>query len=128
MAQQGYLFTHLQNVHPRFKTPHISLTYMMILGCFMLISGSFDMLTNMVIFLNFVLYGFLAFAVLRLKRKGKIQVRVIGYPLVPFVLLLFSIALTINTIWVQPKQSLLGLLIVASGVPVFYYFRKKKIV
>jgi len=126
MAQQGYLFSHLQNVHPRFKTPHISLTYMMVLGCFMLISGSFDMLTNMVIFLNFVLYGFLAFAVLRLKRMGKIQAKVIGYPLVPIILLLFSIALTINTIWVQPKQSMLGLLIVASGIPVYYYFKKKK--
>jgi APA family basic amino acid/polyamine antiporter len=80
----------------------------------------------MVIFLNFVLYGFLAFAVLRLKRRGKIQVKVIGFPLVPIVLLLFSIALTINTIWVQPKQSLLGILLVLSGVPVYYYFKKQK--
>lgn len=126
MAQQGYLFSHLQKVHPRFRTPHVSLIYMMVLGCIMLISGSFDMLTNMVIFLNFVFYGFLAFAVLQLKRKGLIQAKVTGYPLVPLVLLLFSIALTINTIWVQPQQSLLGLLFVASGVPVYYYFKKRK--
>lgn len=125
MAQQGYLFSHLQKVHPRFRTPHISLGYMMILGCIMLISGSFDMLTNMVIFLNFVFYGFLAFAVLRLKRKGVIQAKVTGYPLAPFILLLFSIALTINTIWVQPQQSVLGLLFVASGIPVYYYFQRK---
>ena len=70
--------------------------------------------------------SFLAFAVLRLKRKGLIQAKVTGYPLVPIVLLLFSIALTINTIWVQPQQSLLGLLFVASGVPVYYYFKKRK--
>jgi len=126
MAQQGYLFSHLQKVHSRFRTPHVSLRYMMVIGCIMLISGSFDMLTNMVIFLNFVLYGFLAFAVLRLKRMGKIQVKVIGYPLVPMVLLLFSIALTFNTIWVQPQQSLVGIILVLSGVPVFYYFKKKK--
>ena len=126
MAQQGYLFSHLQKVHARFRTPHISLRYMMVIGCIMLISGSFDMLTNMVIFLNFVLYGFLAFAVLRLKKMGKIQVKVIGYPLVPMVLLLFSIALTFNTIWVQPKQSMVGIILVLSGVPVYYYFKKKK--
>lgn len=126
MAQQGYLFSHLQKVHPRFRTPHVSLGYMMILGCIMLISGSFDMLTNMVIFLNFVFYGFLAFAVLRLKRKGVIQTKVTGYPIVPFILLLFSIALTINTIWVQPQQSILGLLFVASGIPVYYYFKKSR--
>lgn len=126
MAQQGYLFSHLQKVHPQFRTPHVSLGYMMILGCIMLISGSFDMLTNMVIFLNFVFYGFLAFAVLRLKRKGVIQAKVTGYPITPFILLLFSIVLTINTIWVQPQQSVLGLLFVASGIPVYYYFKNSK--
>lgn len=126
MAQQGYLFSHLKKVHPRFRTPHVSLNYMMILGCVMLISGSFDTLTNMVIFLNFVFYGFLAFAVLRMKRKGMIQAKVTGYPFVPIVLLLFSIALTINTIWVQPQQSLVGIMLVLSGVPVYYYFKKRK--
>ncbi|MFA5244692.1 MAG: amino acid permease, partial [Pedobacter sp.] len=126
MAQQGYLFSHLQNVHPRFRTPHISLTYMMVLGCIMLISGSFDMLTNMVIFLNFVFYGFLAFAVLRLKKNGIISARVTGYPVTSIILLIFSVALTFNTIWVQPQQSLLGLIFVASGVPVYYYFKRKK--
>lgn len=126
MAQQGYLFSHLQKVHPRFRTPHISLTYMMVLGCIMLISGSFDMLTNMVIFLNFVFYGFLAFAVLRLKKNGIISARVTGYPVTSIILLIFSVALTFNTIWVQPQQSLLGLIFVASGVPVYYYFKRKK--
>jgi len=126
MAQQGYLFSHLKNVHPRFRTPHVSLNYMMVLGCIMLISGSFDTLTNMVIFLNFMFYGLLAFAVLRLKRKGMIQVKVIGYPLVPVILLLFSIALTINTIWVQPQQSMVGIMLVLSGVPFYYYFKRRK--
>jgi APA family basic amino acid/polyamine antiporter len=57
---------------------------------------------------------------------GKIQVKVIGYPVVPMVLLLFSIALTFNTIWVQPQQSLVGIILVLSGVPFYYYFKKKK--
>lgn len=84
------------------------------------------MLTNMVIFLNFVFYGFLAFAVLRLKKNGIISARVTGYPVTSIILLIFSVALTFNTIWVQPQQSLLGLIFVASGVPVYYYFKRKK--
>lgn len=126
MAQEGYLFKHLQNVHPRFRTPHISLIYMMILASLMLISGTFDTLTNMVIFLNFMLYGSLAFAVLKLKRKGIIKVKVVGYPVIPIILLLFSVALTINTIWVQPRQSLVGILFVLSGIPFYYFFKKHK--
>ena len=126
MAQEGYLFNHLQNVHPRFRTPHISLIYMMVLASLMLISGSFETLTNMVIFLNFLLYGSLAFAVLKLKRNGTIKTVVIGYPFVPIILLLFSIALTINTIAVQPGQSLIGILFVLSGIPVYFFFKIKK--
>lgn len=126
MAQEGYLFNHLQNVHPRFRTPHISLIYMMILASLMLISGSFETLTNMVIFLNFMLYGSLAFAVLKLKRNGTIKAKVVGYPFVPIILLLFAIALTINTIAVQPRQSLIGILFVLSGIPVYYFFKRRK--
>lgn len=126
MAQQGYLFDHLKKIHTKFRTPHISLIYMMILGCIMLISGSFDTLTNMVIFLNFMFYGLLAFAVLRLKRKGMIRTKVVAYPFFPVILLFFSIALTINTILVQPQQSFIGILLVLTGVPLYYYFKKRK--
>jgi len=126
MAQEGFLFSHLQKVHPKFRTPHISLIYMMIFSIVLLISGSFEILTNMVIFLNFIFYGLLAFAVLKLKRNGTIKTRVVGYPFIPLALLLFAIVLSINTIWVQPEQSLVGLLFIFSGVPVYYYFKKQK--
>lgn len=125
MAQEGYLFKHIQHVHPRFRTPDVALGYTMVLSCVLLVSGSFDMLTDMVIFTSFLFYGLLAIAVIKLKRNGTIKAKVVGYPFVPMVLLVFSIALTINTIWVHPKQSLVGLFLIMSGVPLYYYFQKR---
>ena len=82
------------------------------------------MLTDMVIFASFLIYVVLSFAVFKLKRNGTIKVKIIGYPFIPIVFLLFSVAFTINTIWVQPKQSLLGLMLILSGVPFYYYFKR----
>jgi basic amino acid/polyamine antiporter, APA family len=127
MAEDGYFFDHVKRVHPKFRTPHVALIYSMIWSCVLLISGSFDMLTDMIIFASFILYGMLAIAVLKLKSNGTIKAKVIGYPLIPAIYLVFSVALTVNTIWAQPKQSLLGLLLILSGVPMYYLFKRKMI-
>jgi basic amino acid/polyamine antiporter, APA family len=123
MAEDGYFFDPAKRVHPKFRTPHVALMYSMIWSCVLLISGSFDMLTNMIIFASFILYGMLAIAVLKLKGNGTIKAKVIGYPIIPVLYLIFSVALTVNTIWAQPEQSLLGLLLILSGVPMYYFFK-----
>jgi basic amino acid/polyamine antiporter, APA family len=127
MAEQGYFFKNVKRVHPRFRTPYMALTYTMIWSSILLLSGSFDMLTDMVIFASFIFYGFLAIGLLKLKRKGTIKVKVVGYPVVPIIYLAFSVAFCINTFCAQPKQSLLGILLILSGVPFYYYFNKKNL-
>ena len=124
MAQEGLFFRNASRVHPRFKTPYMALTYSMVWSCLLLLSGSFDMLTDMVIFASFLIYGALSIAVFKLKGNGTIKTKIMGYPFIPLVFLLFSFAFTVNTIWVSPKQSVLGLLLIASGVPFYEYFRK----
>ena len=126
MAQENYFFKKAANVHPTYRTPYISLIYTMIWSCILVISGTFDMLTDMVIFAAFLFYGLLAVALLKMKRKGLIKVKVIGYPVIPVIIILFSAALIINTIMVQPKQSLIGMGLVLSGVPFYYYFKTNK--
>lgn len=125
MAQEGYFFKSAGKVHPRFRTPVNALLYSMSWSCLLLISGSFDMLSDMVIFTGFVFYAMLCIALIKLKRNGTIKTRVTGYPIAPVIFLLFSAALTINTIVVMPKQSFLGLLFILSGIPFYYFFRSK---
>jgi len=126
MAQEGYFFQNAKRLHPRFKTPHVAFIYCLVWSSLLLISGSFDLLTDMVVFTGFVFYGLLCVALIRLKRNGTIKEKVIGYPFAPIVFLLFSATFTINTILVQPKESLLGLLLILSGVPFYYYFKKEE--
>lgn len=125
MAQEKYFFKNAANVHPAYRTPYVSLLYTMIWSCILVVSGTFDMLTDMVIFAGFLFYGLLAVALIKMKRKGIIKTKVIGYPVLPVIIILFSIALIVNTVMVQPKQSVIGLGLVLSGVPFYYYFKKQ---
>lgn len=125
MSEEGCFFKSVKRVHPKYHTPHVALTYSMVWACILLVSGSFDMLTDMVIFASFLFYSLLAVAVFKLKINGTIKVPVMGYPVIPLAFLIFSIAFLVNTLWVQPLQSLVGLLLIFGGIPFYYFFRRQ---
>lgn len=125
MAQEKFFFSGADAIHPEHRTPHKSILYTMAWSCVLVISGTFDMLTDMVIFASFIFYILLALAVIKMKTKGLLTVKAIGYPLVQVIVILFSLALLLNTIVTQPKQTLVGVLLVLSGVPFFLYFQYK---
>ena len=123
MAQEGAFFRKASFVHPTFRTPYISLIYSCTWSSILIMSGTFDLLTNLVIFTGFLFFGAIALGLVKMKRKGIITAKVIGYPVIPVVILLFSLVLVVNTAIVQPQQSALGLLLVLSGIPFYYYFK-----
>jgi APA family basic amino acid/polyamine antiporter len=127
MAQEQFFFAHAGAVHPRYRTPHVALLYTLGWSCLLVVSGTFDRLTDMVIFGNFLFYGLLAAAVLKMKRQGKITVKVTGYPIIQVIILLFALSLIVNTLVTQPQQSLAGLLLMLTSVPLFFYFQKQRI-
>jgi basic amino acid/polyamine antiporter, APA family len=125
MAQEKFFFKRVAQVHPRYQTPHISLLYTMIWSSILVMSGTFDILTDMIVFATFLFYGLLALALIKMKRAGMIKVKLTAYPFAQIVIILFSIVLLINTVVSQPKQSLTGIFLVLTGLPFYFYFRKK---
>ena len=125
MAQENFFFKKVANVHPVFRTPYVSLICSMLWSIVLVLTGTFDILTNLVIFAGFFFYLLLGWGLIRMKRRGAITSKVIGYPVLPVVIILFSVALLANTLMVQPMQSLAGLTLVLSGVPFYFYFKKK---
>ena len=125
MAQENFFFRQLANVHPVFQTPYVALVLSMIWSCLLTISGTFDLLTNLVIFAGFFFYILLALGLIRMKRKGLITTKLIGHPVPSVIIILFSLVLIINTVVVQTKQSVIGLFLLLSGVPVYYYFKSR---
>ncbi|QNA44550.1 APC family permease [Lacibacter sediminis] len=126
MAQGGFFFKHAAKVHPVHRTPSVALLYTMTWSSVLVMSGTFDMLTDMVIFVGFLFYGLVAVALFKMKSNGSIKVKVIGYPVIPAVIILFSLALVINTVVTHPKHSLIGSGLVLIGMFFYFYFKHKK--
>lgn len=57
MAQERVFFRNATKVHPVFRTPHVSLIYAMVWSMVLVLSGTFDMLTDMCILMIFILNG-----------------------------------------------------------------------
>lgn len=122
MAQEGVFFSRAAEVHPLYRTPAVSLRMAMIWSCILVISGTFDQLTDMLIFAAFIFFGASAFGLLREKMSGRMKESVPGYPLVPVVYLLFCIGLVVNTLYLYPWESVMGLVLILIGVPFYFIF------
>lgn len=125
MARERYFFKGFAKVHPKYRTPYISLFYTFIWSSVLVMSGTFDILTDMVIFAGFLFYAMIAVALFKMKSNGTIKTKVVGYPVVPVILILFSAALIVNTFMVHTTYSLIGLGLILTGVPFYFYFKRK---
>lgn len=125
MAKEKLFFKDFGKIHTNYKTPHRSLIYQALWASVLVVSGTFDQLTDMLIFASFIFYGSGAIGLMIMKRKGIITKKIIGYPVIPIVFILFCIVLVGNALYSTTTESLIGLLFLASSIPLYFYLRKK---
>ena len=126
MAQEKFFPKSFSYVHPRYRTPYVALIWSGIWSCVLLLSGTFDILTDTIVIVSFLFSILLAWGLIKMKREGKITARIIAYPLAPIVLILSSMILIVNIVTVIPVQSIAGLIFTLSGIPLYYFYKKRK--
>ncbi len=125
MAQKKLFFKSFSKIHPKYQTPHISLWFQMLWSSILVLSGTFDQLTEMLVFASFIFYGSGALGLILMKRKGIITTKVYGYPYVPIIFILFCIGLIINTLITSPEISLTGLSFFVLGIPIYFIVKNQ---
>ena len=91
-------------------------------------SGTFDILTDIYVFVLWVFYGMAGVGIMVLRNKhpdADRPYRVWGYPYVPIVFLLVTVYLLFNTLFVTPYRALAGIGLIALGLPIYRYFEKR---
>ena len=91
------------------------------------LSGSFDTLTDYVIFGSWIFYALVTSSVFVFRRRfpdAERPYRAWGYPIVPVVFLLVAAWLLLSTLINNPGQSVTGLLLIVLGLPVYYYLSR----
>lgn len=130
MAKDNLFFNSAGHVQPKYKTPSTSLLMQGAWSCLLVLSGTFDQLTDMLIFASFIFYGAGALGVFILRKRMKETHRpykAIGYPILPAIFILFCVTLVVVTIIQNPRDAGIGLGLVLSGIP-FYVFWNRKII
>ena len=129
MANDGLFFKAAARCHPKHHTPSTALIMQGTWASILVLTGTFDQLTDMVIFASFLFYGASAFGVFVLRRTMKDAhrpYRVHGYPFVPAIFVLFCAILVIVTIIQQPREAIMGLVLIFTGWPFYFYWNRRR--
>ncbi|MBV9611299.1 MAG: amino acid permease [Acidobacteriaceae bacterium] len=128
MARDGLFFQSAAVVHPIYRTPGNAMILLCVWSCVVVLSGWYDDLYNFVIFGSWILYLLTAISVFVLRRKFPAlprPYRVIGYPVVPVLFCAVALFLLGSTIQTRPRESFMGLGLMALGVPFYLYWKRK---
>jgi len=126
MAREGLFFRKMAQVN-KAHVPGKALWYQGIWACVLVLSGTFDQLTDMLIFAAFIFYGATTLGVFILRKKmpdAPRPYKVWGYPVIPAVFIIFCIFLIGNTIYARPREAGIGLVLILIGVPLYWLFKK----
>jgi APA family basic amino acid/polyamine antiporter len=124
MAQDGLMFEAMGRLSEGTRVPVVALIVQGLWACLLALSGSFDTLTDYVIFGSWIFYALATSTVFVFRRKYPDAVRpyrAFGYPVVPILFLLVAGWLLVTTMISSPTQSFAGILLIALGLPVYYY-------
>jgi APA family basic amino acid/polyamine antiporter len=127
MGKKGLFFRGAADVHPKYHTPNKALWMFAAWSIVLVFSGTFDQLTDMLVFAQFIFYALVVGGVFILRKKmadAPRPYKVIGYPVVPILYILFCIALITNTLIERPREAGLGLFLIALGTPFYLYFQR----
>jgi APA family basic amino acid/polyamine antiporter len=143
MARMNVFPRFIGTVHPRFHTPGAALVVQGVWSVALLFSGTFDTLTDTLIFVTWIFYAAGAYGVFVMRRKlpnAPRAYKVPGYPIVPWVFIVFALTFlgfTVYNDFVTYREavaagkpglinSVFGVALVLIGTPIYFYYRRKR--
>ncbi|MGH9682964.1 MAG: APC family permease [Candidatus Acidiferrales bacterium] len=127
MAKDGVFFPSMQKLHPRWKTPVVSLVVQCVWVCVLTASGGYEALYTCFTFMMTLTYVFTVAAVFILRHSRPDiprPYRCLGYPWLPALYLLVGTIFVLTTLFARPLESVVGLLLALPGVPAYFYWRR----
>ena len=128
MARDGVFFQLAAYVHPKYRTPSKALLLQAGWASLLVLSGSFDQLTDMLVFASFIFFAAVTIGVFVLRIREPETPRPYkawGYPVIPAIFILFCLVLIIVTLTTKPREALLGAGLMLTGIPFWWYWNRR---
>jgi basic amino acid/polyamine antiporter, APA family len=126
MAQDGLFFRQLAWVHPRTQVPVFAIILQSVWTMVIVLTGSYDKILNYVISMDATFWMLTAACIFIMRRRSTIK-SAFPMPGHPYTTALFCLAcgaLVINTIYQFPGNTLIGIVILLTGVPAYYIWKR----
>lgn len=125
MAEDGLLFQWMARIHPRFLTPSTAIAAQALWSAGLAYTGTYRALFTRVVFTEWIFFGALAMGTMRMRSLSTYtpSFRAWGFPFAPAVFAAACAAVVVGQVASDPRQSAIGLGIVATGLPVYYVWR-----
>jgi APA family basic amino acid/polyamine antiporter len=126
LARDGYFFKRFARVHPSHHVPGFSVMALSAWSSVLVLTGRYDQLLTLVIFPSWILYGMATASVFVLRWKQPERprpYRTWGYPVVPVLFVFVAGVLIYFTLKNSPRESLIGLVLIAAGLPFYRHWR-----
>ncbi|MBN2369745.1 MAG: amino acid permease, partial [Vicinamibacteria bacterium] len=124
MARDGYFFRFACKINPRFRVPSRSIVLQGAIALIMVLFGAFDQILTYMGFSLGIFPILATLALFKLRRSGRSEHRMPGYPLVPAAFVLVSFGILVLAFLERPVESSIAIAMVLVGIPVFLVFRK----
>jgi basic amino acid/polyamine antiporter, APA family len=128
MARDGLFFRALAKLSPRSNVPARAIVAQAAWGSVLALSGSYDTLTDSVVFASWLFYGLSTGSLFIFRRTmpdAPRPYRALGYPVVPAIFLVVTAALLLNTFIAAPREALQGVGVLIAGLPLYWYWSRK---
>jgi len=123
MAKDGLFFRKVAKLHPKYKTPAVSLMVQMVWTCVLCISGSYGQLLDYIVFTVLVFYILTIVGLFVLRRthpNAERPYRAVGYPVLPAIYIVMALFIDVVLLRYKPQYTWPGLIVVLLGIPVYY--------
>jgi APA family basic amino acid/polyamine antiporter len=134
LAADGCFPASMGRLHPRFQTPAVAIVAQSAWSIVLLASGTYAGLLNTVVFADWIFFGSTAatlfvFRSSRWRTRSRpdepLPFRAPGYPILPALFVAVAIWVVWSVVRDDPYRSAAGALLLAAGIPVFYFFKRR---
>jgi len=131
MARDGVFFPGVSRLHPRFRSPTGAIFLQTVWALVLVMTGTYAQLVDYVVFADWIFFGLAGASVFVFRKKIPLKDRPHGtfrtpaYPLVPAVFTGAALLIVLSVLQTNPLRSGLGLILLATGIPAYLYWKKR---
>lgn len=131
MSADGLFFGFASRLHPKHRTPAGGIAIQAVWAVALALSGTYGQLLDYVVFGDWIFFGLIVATVFAYRRADArtgvtpLIYRMPGYPVLPALFVTVAAYVVASAIWSNPRNALLGALLIALGIPAYLFWRRQ---